>query len=646
MSTFNSSLSDQELRSLLKSVIIDGGEDSLLTENLIEMERKFAFSAAPIVAIPLGMEQQLLSQLNHTAALTKVAGKIGMKWLFTGLGSVCVATAGIVTYNQLSQQPPAPQPQSAIVAPLIRTEDTTKTAEPPLAPLPPLTSIPVHTPSTFITPVTEQAFDLEPLSPTLPTPVSSSISYSFNGGGQETAVRGYYKLALLSPMQIVLPQLYIAVAPPTPPDFCNGILELYGAADPIDPAEEADYYDAVDDEEAETPITIDTVFSDVKRIELNIDLGDIEVHAATGKDVKLSGTSDVLEYEQEKGTLKIGSAGGKKRCNIIRLGKKDEEIRELHLEVPHGTELILNTANGNITVADIKGSRCEAVCSFGNISIMAQQGDVRAIASSGDVHLSDIKGNVDVNSSFGDLNISHVTGDVIAVASSGNFFGTDFGGKTDIHSDFGDILLNDIGGSLKADANSGNIVIDSANVSSCVITSNFGDVTLSEIHAPSMILSVNSGNLMAKTIVAPMVVDSNFGNAEVSDMTGDLVLRGNSGDITINKISGNIDIDNQFGDLSITDSKGTVKLDVNSGDIESKNMELTGPMTVSLGFGDGKIGLKNDIDDLSFDVEASFGKVKINKGNTKIERENGSIFREKGPIPIKGNASSGNITFN
>jgi DUF4097 and DUF4098 domain-containing protein YvlB len=596
MDASNSIIGDAELRDLLMTLLIEGPEDDCLTETLINMEQTIAFSPEVLIPVPAGLEQQLLTGLNKTAAASlKTAGKFGLKWLFTGLGGACVAT-GIIAYQQLQPNNDQPRARLAVTA----TKSTQQQDSVKNDSLAPIQTPAISTPQDVTKPLTELA---------LPSPeTSGTVWFSAEPEVREMADRE---------------------EPVESPELAFRTDHI------ISPADSPDSLDVQD-----------SVFTNVKRLELIIDNGDISISQVEGDQVTIKGLNPQISANQNNGTLLVTDDLKK---NIRKNHRVDRIINIqgtfLQIEVPKGTTIKLVSTNGTVKLDGIQAETCEVEAGFGDVLISNCNAKTTVSATAGFLRMTGMTGDIHAKSSFGDMELADINGTIHAEIASGLFIGKKLTGAISIDSDFGDVVLENIIGKLEVQTNSGNLNADSISGPSFTITSSFGDIDLHKINAPSLV-TANSGNIEIEAMTGTLTVISNFGNITLQEIEGNIKVDGNSGDIDIRNLDGDMVVDSQFGNLDVKNSKGNAILNLNSGDLNVRDMELNDSLNLHVDFGNSKIGLKNDYDDIRFDVEASMGVVKITKGSMKLEKENGLILREKGRISVKGEVSSGNMTFN
>lgn len=612
MSEFNSIISDRELRELFREKILAEDGDDAFTDKLIDMEAKMVFAAPAVIPVPAAFENAFLSKIGVRSS-AKLAGKLSMKWIFTGLS--CAAAATSVVIYKTSE--PEKQPATAAVTAAAEkdTPENTFFSDTIKSPLP------SATPKDVTKQLPEQ------LSPACPDILSILPAETRVTATETVEGASYAPLAALSELP-----------------------ELLSRMQPLDYVDD----ETGSPENEDSAYAINKVFSGVKSIEVDSDLGDIKVRSSPNSDVKLTGRIENARETRKEPDLKItyDQQGSHLEVRIQRNRRKqlamihkDSELSSLlDLEVPPGTDLVLKAGNGNIHLNNLEGGKCVAESNFGDVRAMNCRTALTASSSSGMIELSGIQGDVKATAAFGDLILSEIKGTIEAHAASGNFIGKRLEGDCTIESGFGDVTVRTMTGKLAADVSSGNTEIDSLIAPQCDITSHFGHVTLRTITAKTR-LTVHSGDVKINALTGDLQVGSSFGNVVVNNITGELGLNVTSGNTSITQLNGNLTVGSEYGNVVINGTHGNSTITAGSGNVSAKNMDITERLEVSVSYGNSNIKLKNDYNDLSFNLHTDFGKVKINKGNMKLEKENGVIVVEKGGVQVRGNASSGNITF-
>lgn len=604
MNAFDSTITDRELRELFKAKILAADGDDVVTDKFIEMEAKLAFGTEVAIFIPPLKEQELLSKLGMKSG-AKLAGKIGMKWLFTGLSCATVAVATVV--YKMNDKPEPPKPAAAIV----QTQST-----------------PEEQDTTTIQPIMEPAATSSTDS-TVPTPARPPEALT------------KHMLEQLSPFlaEIIAPTNRIT--PPVEP-ITGGGMATWGfpliirLPEPISLIQHQ---------------SVDTTFSGVRHVV--VDAHNCNVVVKNSKDQLVRVHSDLvdvgserekdggfgLNFERGGPTLEI-MIDQQRNCN----DNAKENHNVLNIEVPLGIKLEIHNSEGNVDIAGLNEGHCEVNCDFGNVRIVNSKVNVEANSSNGQVVLMQITGAVIANADFGNVLLENINGTINANASSGSISGKTLRGNSVFHSDFGKIELNRVSGAIEVEAASGNVTIDSLTGSSCAIRADFGHVTMTNTKT-TVTMEVASGNIKVNDLEGNLTAGCDFGSINITGMKGKLKLNGASGNTTIVNHEGNIDINSDYGNVTLVNTKGGAAITAHSGSVTAKEMELTDDLTLNLDYGNGHLKLKNDYNDLSFNLTTDFGKLKIGKGDDKKEASNGSIVTNNGNIHITGRAASGSITF-
>lgn len=678
---FDSTISDNELRDLLRQVVLSGDENDSLTEKMIDMERNAVFATTPLLAVSLVKETAFLSQLKGGVAV-KTALKFGlnMKWLFGGLGTLCVATTGLVVYKATEQTPNDPQHNKPAL-----TANTSQNSKDSSAFF-------IATPSdTFgLTPtpparenVTEQGpevllFAEETI---IELPVATDPPVKGKRHARRLA-RTLKKLERLSDAPLPdayseleylpdlpefpeLPELpELADLPEMPempeipempelpemPDFSMETMEMIDM-ERMARMDELAAYD-VYHEDSMLPATS---FSNINKLDVNTDWGDIIITKSPDQQVHIAERSANLGVEENNGLLSVfiqpvthpetdekqskqTRSERKKACNTA------QESAPLQISIPDGVEVALKNANGQIHITGISTNKVIVSADFGDVHATDINASLQATASSGDVIVRNITGTLMARSYFGDVEAYQVNGSANIYNSSGNAFAKHITGDLSLQSDFGDIGVTNISGRAIINGNSGNISIDSIVGSQLKVNSNFGNVSLKHITAPSELM-VNSGNLNVDETVGDLTVHSQFGEVTIDDVKGNLFVYGNSGNIDLSDLDGNLIVESVFGNVDFNDTKGNVTITANSGSVTGQDVWVKENLSVEVDFGNSNIELDNDANDLRFDVEATMGTASVSKGSLKLKKDEGHIVTEKGAITIKGVARSGSVSF-
>ena len=140
--------------------------------------------------------------------------------------------------------------------------------------------------------------------------------------------------------------------------------------------------------------------------------GDVEIRGHDESTVRVSGSEDRYQLQQEEGTLRV---------KPTRSGSHD-----LTLQVPHECTLSVRTASGDVDLQGIDGT-CSVKAASGDISARELSGSLRVHTASGDLHVGD--------SSLREVLIETASGDSVLETT------LDDEGKYVYHSVSGDLSL-------------------------------------------------------------------------------------------------------------------------------------------------------------------------------------------------------------
>lgn len=212
-----------------------------------------------------------------------------------------------------------------------------------------------------------------------------------------------------------------------------------------------------------------------------------------------------------------------------------------------------------------------------------------------------------VSCSFGEVKVSNIQSKRISLSvNSGDLTASKIAGDVSISETFGELKLTDLTGNLKASVSSG----------SATLTNLKGDVKLS----------------------------TTFGNQRLTNVVGDLSLSCSSGSVHLTKVTGDAKVSATFGTVSMDEYTGTPSITVSSGSVNGKSVRLTGETSITATFGSVNMYLLNSMEELSFDLRATFGNLSIDKGGQKLAGEN-SLSHKGGPIKIRATTSSGSQSY-
>ena len=210
--------------------------------------------------------------------------------------------------------------------------------------------------------------------------------------------------------------------------------------------------------------------------------------------------------------------------------------------------------------------------------------------------------------------------------------------EIDAHASYGKINTKNTTGDFTLKTSTGGITVNTMK-GDMSATSTKGSIELSDIDGHTTVVT-DAGDLILKNMKGKISTQSNTAPQNITNLNGDLMLRTSSGEITLNDIEGVIETANDDGDVWITDFKGTMRLISISGNLVGKNILLTGNTYFETTKGRIEMELKNDLHQLSFDLNSNYGFLYI-PGKSKKKR----LKSGNGPILISTSSNNGAQRF-
>ncbi|MBT3531566.1 MAG: hypothetical protein HOF74_07485 [Gammaproteobacteria bacterium] len=254
-----------------------------------------------------------------------------------------------------------------------------------------------------------------------------------------------------------------------------------------------------------------------------------------------------VEFDQSGNDVTVvadsrGSFFGLRRSNI-----------SFTVQVPVRYNVDLNTGGGKITVSDISGE-VEVDTSGGSIDIgVVSGGDVNADTSGGSITIEQVDGDVFADTSGGNITVGNVTGSVEVDTSGGR------------------ILIANVSGDISADTSGGNIEVGEGGGSVDLDTSG-GSIRAGWAEGP-LSAETSGGNITLAGGSSRVSADTSGGNITIEGGSGSVLADTSGGNITIRNVTGEVSADTSGGRIeldlsSVTDSSGgDVSLDTAGGDI-------------------------------------------------------------------------------
>jgi DUF4097 and DUF4098 domain-containing protein YvlB len=149
-------------------------------------------------------------------------------------------------------------------------------------------------------------------------------------------------------------------------------------------------------------------------------------------------------------------------------------------------------------------------------------------------------------------------------------------------------------------------------------------------------LSSSSGKIWIEGCHGNKDLRASSGNITVHDSEGDLKVETSSGKQAYDGIKGDISAHSSSGELSITKHEGGLNLESTSGKQTGRDIRITKDSSFRTSSGKIDFAFINGIEDFTFDLTSSSGKIRVGSTNAK-----GRVVTGNGKILIKGKSSSG-----
>ncbi len=215
---------------------------------------------------------------------------------------------------------------------------------------------------------------------------------------------------------------------------------------------------------------------------LDVPVGRIEVTASERTDVE----------------VRVDPSNPSKKADVRAAAETVVEYRDgrVTIAVPHRYGPLIGTGKESVDVTvDLpSGSRLTAETSFGRIRTHGSLGGTRIKSSTGDVSI-ERTGQLQVHASSGEVVIGHVDGDLVLTSGNGQTRVDYVGGASTLKASNGDIHVGVAGGALTAKLANGSISIREA-LDSVSARSSYGKIRIEEVSSGAIALDASYGEVL------------------------------------------------------------------------------------------------------------------------------------------------------
>jgi DUF4097 and DUF4098 domain-containing protein YvlB len=280
-----------------------------------------------------------------------------------------------------------------------------------------------------------------------------------------------------------------------------------------------------------------------------------------------------LTIESDQGSIKVVT-WGKQKVEVL-VEKKAGKQKQLD-----GFKANFNQ-KGNDIFVEGDGDRNNRV-SVKFIIKVPQEFNLDLKTGGGSIEVSDISGEVKVNTSGGNIIIGDVIqGNVEAKTSGGNINVGDVDGNLNVDTSGGNIRLGKINGKSSIDTSGGNIILRQGG---------------SDVKAET-----SGGSIKIGPVKGKVDVDTSGGSIQIGMADDDVVAKTSGGGINVEGSKGSVNIDSSGGNLFVGGSGGPVKAETSGGNI--KILQARG--FIEADTSGGKIEAEMIIDDKNVDTHVN-----------------------------------------
>lgn len=277
----------------------------------------------------------------------------------------------------------------------------------------------------------------------------------------------------------------------------------------------------------------------------------------------------------------------------------------------------------------------------------------------GDVKISEIQGNASVQLDFGNTNVANITGALSVNSNGGDINASAIKANSEeitLHSDFGNIHLEQSKAKdISITSNGGDIMLSEVIATGKIETkTDFGETTYKNGSANAVKVQTNGGDVTLEKIkiTNDVYIKDDFGEIELMQVIAQTYeIESNGGNITVDGAKGILQAHTDFGKIIVKNAVNTIlDLKTNSGDIEFSGSLGEGDHHLKTDFGNITLTIPSDTK-LNVDLSTDFGNIETDipvtvttTGQVKENQFTGQI--NGGGAQLTAETNSGNIKIN
>ncbi len=284
----------------------------------------------------------------------------------------------------------------------------------------------------------------------------------------------------------------------------------------------------------------DTIFNGIKEIEICSFNADINIIGGEDEKTYLDfeyispaekNKKKIVKIEQNKifyeilgSKLTISVKSGEK--TYINKGFNSIKQMKLDLRIPVSSLLSIRNGNGDISVKNIINSQSLIDNSNGDIKLSDLNSDLQVQARMGDLEIIHSQGKLNIEGGLGTISIFDFTGNIISNSSNGDTKISTIKGNLSINSSLGDQEFKSISGNTSTHSTSGDINFYDCN-GNIEVESSLGDQFFQNIKG-NLKSNSNSGDLKILNMIGDLDLSTELGNTNIEEQKGNLSIKSSS----------------------------------------------------------------------------------------------------------------------
>jgi DUF4097 and DUF4098 domain-containing protein YvlB len=182
---------------------------------------------------------------------------------------------------------------------------------------------------------------------------------------------------------------------------------------------------------------------------------------------------------------------------------------------------------------------------------------------------------------------------------------------------------------------SGRVFLNGLASEKMEVKTNLGTVHLDNLIGNPMI-NISSGRLIVNNLQGNAIANSTSGNQIWANVKGNIESKVSSGRIRIQQVEGDVLAVATSGTINLDKIQGKVNAETTSGRIKGNGLKIQKDSHFQASSGSIKVGLKNDLKEFRFDLQAGSGNIRVGKSRRM------TVYKQdKGTIQLLGITHSG-----